>query len=56
MTTCDNCGRATQAFRATTFPDRDIVICNRSRCEPVGDEAMLRYCEDDIEEIREVVL
>jgi len=52
MTHCDNCGRATMLTRATTFPDNDVVICNRRGCETVGAEAALVYYEVGTDNLR----
>lgn len=52
MSECDNCGRATQEYRATTFPNSSVVICDRAGCGDVANEAKLLYYEEGIESIK----
>lgn len=52
MTECDNCGRATSEYTATTFPNSSVVICERSGCEDVANEAKLLYYEQGAEAIK----
>ena len=52
MTECDNCGRATSEYTATTFPNSSVVICERGRCEDVANEAKLLYYEDRVDAIK----
>ena len=55
MSRCVNCGRAVQKVNATTFPNNDVVICRRSRCESVAREAKDRYYNDGVDDLQSVI-
>ena len=55
MSRCVNCGRAVLEVDATTFPNNDVVICDRSECEPVAREAKDRYYNDGVDDLQSVM-